>query len=199
MEWISILMNIYKPAEKFLLPDKTWLRNIFSNNDVSNEFVDKLSLSIGEISPQTKSSIHIHPFVTQVTFVLEGEVVVLSKQFNSLKKSMETLEKDECIITEPNTFYQVENKSQRLSKVLYVVTPSFLFIVNSDGTLKYNDALVLSDDWQYIDNNKDAITKELNEMLARRKHIKVMCQHFLGHTIKQLFELPRILQVINNH
>jgi len=27
----------------------------------------------------------------------------------------------------------------------------------------------------------------------------VMCQHFLGHTIKQLFELPRILQVINNH
>ena len=27
----------------------------------------------------------------------------------------------------------------------------------------------------------------------------LMCQHFLGHTIKQLFELPRILQVINNH
>ena len=68
---------------------------------------------------------------------------------------------------------------------------NFLFLTG----LHYTDANVAG----IITSVLPAIIALLSVIFLREHMTLLMCQHFLGHTIKQLFELPRILQVINNH
>lgn len=123
-------MKIYKPQEKFRLPDRTLLANIFSNNDVSNDFLDKLSLFLGEIPPGEKSEIHLHPFVTQVTFVLRSNINILMKSSGELEPTTLKLSPHESVVTPVNTFFQLANESQdETCEVLYIVNPAFLFLL----------------------------------------------------------------------
>ena len=87
----------------------------------------------------------------------------------------------------------------------YVWMPWNLFIGPSGDWRSDDPGPGFETQASHIVNNEqrwNMITSVATDMITYIVHpdnVTLMCQHFLGHTIKQLFELPRILQVINNH
>ena len=110
---------------------------------MSNDFLDKINLSIGEIPPSEQSEIHPHPFVTQVTFVLRSNINILMKSPDESDPTTLKISSHESVVTPVNIFFQLANESQsEACEVLYIVNPAFLFFLDKKGSVKFNDALI---------------------------------------------------------
>lgn len=161
-----------KPQNEMRLPDNTLLSSIFSNNDISNDFMSKLSLAKGRIEPGISSKIHFHPVITQTTYVLSGKLKVIMKGMEDQLPYVVALNAGESIITEPFTFFQLVNESEADSEVLYIVNPAFIFEFNAKScTVDYNDAFVLDESWEELSEKNwviPAIKKDKSEFEALR-------------------------------
>jgi hypothetical protein len=58
-----------------------------------------------------------------------------------------TLAADESVVTAPRTFFQLANDTGAPCRVLYIVQPAFVFVVDPAGHVIYNDAVVFDEDW----------------------------------------------------
>jgi mannose-6-phosphate isomerase-like protein (cupin superfamily) len=165
--------KIFKASDLFNVPDGTKVASLFSSTDLlSNAAASKesLSIAIGEIPPGTKSKIHVHPVVSQVTFVLDGAISIYMKdRFSSEKYKLE-VKKNEAVLTQEGTFFQLVNESDDICRVIYIVTPEFLFEA-IDGEVTYNDAIVLEEDWEELArlNWNPPELKSLNDAAEGRK------------------------------
>lgn len=127
------------PASR--VPDGTLVRT-----GLADPAVD-LSIAGGEIEPHTVSKIHLHPLVTQVTWVRSGTLTVRMKNAAAPAPYTLTLGPDESVVTRPGTFFQLANETDAPCHVLYVVQPAFLFVADPTGLVVYNDAIVFDEDW----------------------------------------------------
>ena len=57
--------------------------------------------------------------------------------------------KHEAIITQPGTFFQLVNEIEELCRVLYIVSPDYLY-EKVDNNVVYDDAIVLNEDWKQL-------------------------------------------------
>ena len=146
--------RIFKIENSYQVPDGTLVSPFLNAKDSMSslpfDLLDGFSLAAGTIEPGVSSKIHIMPHVTQVTFVTQGELLVKMKGPEDPKHYSLELQKNEAVLTEAGTYFQLLNQSTENCEVLYIVSPAYLVeIVN--GELIYDDSLILDLDWKRLE------------------------------------------------
>lgn len=146
--------RIFSIFPHFRVLDGTWVSPFLNAKDSQSDLLFDLlhgfSLSAGVIKPRSSSRIHIMLHVTQVTFVLSGKLTVLMKGTDDVQLYPLHLTANQAALTEPGAFFQLINGSSEDCNVLYVVSPAYIFEMDPDGTVLYDDSLVLEDDWDKL-------------------------------------------------
>ena len=119
-----------------------------SFSDLPWDVLEAFSLSAGEITQGEKSKIHILLHVTQVTFVLEGTIEICMKDATSPQPYTLSLNPYEAVLTKPGTFFQLINAQQCPCKVLYIVSPAYVYELDDDMNVRYDDAISLDETWE---------------------------------------------------
>jgi mannose-6-phosphate isomerase-like protein (cupin superfamily) len=120
-----------------------------SNSGLPVNLLEDFSLAAGEIEPHRHSKIHVMPLVTQVTFVLQGELEALMKDADQIAPYSLRLKAEQAILTRPGTFLQFRNHTPVPCRVLYIVSPAYVFLMEG-GRVAYDDSVVLEEDWEEL-------------------------------------------------
>ena len=142
--------RIFSAGEGFPVPDGTIVHSVLDPAALSRstgEWMEDISIAVGHIAPHTTSKIHLHAVVNQVTWVLSGELTVKMKDPRADVPYTLDVSGEQAVITRPGTFFQLVNRSDADCRVLYIVTPAFVFETDAGGKVVYNDALVLDHEW----------------------------------------------------
>lgn len=136
------------------MPDSTKVFPLFNCRDFTSSLpgnlLEDFSLAVGEIEPGRKSKVHVMPLVTQVALVLLGKLEVWMKDADQLEPYSLRLEAEQAILTRPGTFLQFRNPTGLSCRVLYIVSPGYLFVMEK-GRVVYDDSVVLEEDWEELE------------------------------------------------
>lgn len=164
--------RIFHMANPFRVPDGTLVSPFLNPKDVKSglsfNLLDGFSLAAGTIEPRTRSKIHIMPFVTQVTFVRRGTLVVQMKATEDKTPYSLQLRADEAVLTRPGTFCQLINDSDEPCEVLYIVSPAYFFEVSGED-VTYDDSVALEEDWEELEASGWQPSRELPTEEQRRE------------------------------
>lgn len=145
--------HIFDLPEGVTVPDGTRVHEILGLNrasELARRWSDNGSIALGDLPPGTISKIHLHPIVQQFAWVLEGTLEVVMKDPHTTHPYRLRVPAQHGVMTEPHTFFQLHNPSNATCKVLYVVTPVFVFETDDSGNVIYNDAVVFDQDWPQL-------------------------------------------------
>lgn len=146
------MQHIFQPGQFFVVADGTSvapLLNPFDANatGVPAELLGGASLAVGEIAPASVSQPHLHPLVSQVTWVLSGHLRARMRSADAAPYELDVAA-GQAVLTEPMTFLQLANPDpQRPLRLLYVVTPAYVHSPGPDG---YEDAVVFEGSWEEL-------------------------------------------------
>lgn len=105
-----------------------------------------VSVAVGRLVPGMRSAIHAHPVVTQLTYVIAGQLTTRTQGAQDAPPREVMVNVGEALLTEPGNLLELRNDGAEDVRVLYIVTPSY--VVERDGDrVIYEDALLL-DDWR---------------------------------------------------
>jgi len=105
-----------------------------------------VSVAVGRLAPGVRSAIHAHPVVTQLTYVVAGQLTTLTQDAQDAPPHEVIVNTGEALLTEPGALLELRNDGAEDVRVLYIVTPSY--VVERDGdSVIYEDAVLL-DDWR---------------------------------------------------
>jgi mannose-6-phosphate isomerase-like protein (cupin superfamily) len=135
------MKRVFTPPDFTRVPDGTLVAELLRVGD-------GFSMAPGVIEPGNFSKIHLHPFVTQATYVRSGRLIVWMRGPKDPKPYSLELESDQACLTEPGTLFQLVNPAYEPCHVLYIVSPSFLFETGPAGNVVYNDAVILEGSWE---------------------------------------------------
>lgn len=156
-------MNRKFTAEKlFRVPDGTlvspFLNSKDSKSDLPFDLIEGFSIAMGKIEAHTNSLIHIHPHITQVTYVLSGGINLKMKGEKDLEPYEVEVKENQAGISNPGELFQLINPYNEDAVVLYIVSPAFVFELK-DNEVIYNDAITLNESWEELKNQKFSIHK----------------------------------------
>ncbi len=149
--------RVFSVEEPVLLPDGTLLSEIVGPATFFREQIaaaSDVSVALGLIKSFSASEIHIHPIVSQVTFVVSGKLKVKMKGSVDAQPYIIELQPRQSVLTQAGTFFQLINDTASDCEALYIAGPPFVFETDRDGNVLYNDALVLGNDWEALATNK---------------------------------------------
>jgi hypothetical protein len=155
------------------VPDGTKVFPLLNCRDCTSslpaDLLEDFSLAVGEIEPHRHSKIHVMPLVTQVTFVLRGELEAWMKDGDQPAPYSLRLGAEQAILTRPGTFLQLRNPMPAPCRVLYMVSPSYVFLME-EGRVIYDDSVVLEEDWEALEgiNWKPGALRSLDSIRAAR-------------------------------
>jgi mannose-6-phosphate isomerase-like protein (cupin superfamily) len=140
-----------------------------STSGLPTDLLEDFSLAVGEIEPHRRSKIHVMPLVTQVTFVLRGELEAWMKDGDQPTPYSLRLGAEQAILTRPGTFLQFRNHTPVPCRALYMVSPSYVFLMEK-GRVVYDDSVVLAEDWEGLKriNWKPEALRSLDPIRAAR-------------------------------
>lgn len=184
------MRRIFKKGKGIIVPDGTKVFPFLNPKDSTSglpwDLLEGFSLAAGEIPPNTRSQPHIHLHVTHVTFVAEGTLTVRMKDQDSSRPCRLTVQPQKAVLTRPGSFFQLINLTRTLCKVLYIVSPAYLFEKdNNTKKIIYNDALVFDEAWEQLakmnwnhpclmdPKNSKRARDESYLRLARSKRLKI--------------------------
>jgi len=145
--------HVFRPARFFPLPDGTRVAPVLSPWDVDargsgTAALPDASLALGEIPAGGVSKPHLHPLVSQVTWVLDGALRVRMKGLRDAGAYELHVPAGVAVLTEPMTFLQLVNvDTARVAKVLYMVMPAYVYAPGEHG---YDDAVVFEQTWEQL-------------------------------------------------
>ncbi len=171
------MKRIFEPRGYFTVPDGTDVSPFLNARDSNQSDVPwyalgDMGIASGRIKPGVASWIHCHPVVTQVTYVVSGELTVHMKAPQDSGPYFLDLRKGQAAVTEPGTYFQLQNKSDDGAEVLYLSSPAFVFEMNEEQVL-YNDAVLIAKSWDKLELaefNKEINIKEVKSSRAESKH-----------------------------
>jgi hypothetical protein len=150
----EIMNHVFKLENGFIVPDGTKVFPFLNPRDSEShlpwDLTGDVSLAVGEIAPQSQSKIHIHPLVTLITWVISGTLQIKMKDPEHDEPYIVTLEAQQAASTQPQTFLQHINTTDSLCRVLYIVSPAYVFLIGEDGNVVYDDAVVVDMDWKEL-------------------------------------------------
>jgi len=145
--------RIFTIRDGFRVPDETTVYPFLNAKDCLSglpwDLLDGFSLSAGDIEPKSQSKIQVMPHVTQVTFVVRGELEIVIKDAKSRDPYAFRLAEQQAVITKPSTFFQLINPADVMCRVLYIVSPPYVFD-RQDSQILYDDTVVFDEDWQAL-------------------------------------------------
>jgi len=140
-----------------------------SNSGLPGDLLENFSLAAGEIEPLRHSKIHLMPLVTQVTFVLQGELEAWMKDADQIEPYSLRLKAEQAILTRPGTFLQFRNPTGLPCRVLYIVSPAYVFLREGERVV-YDDSVGMEEDWEGLKkiNWKPEPLRSLDSIRAAR-------------------------------
>lgn len=142
-----------------------------STSGLSWDLLDGFSLAAGDIAPHSFSKIHVMPHVTQVTFLLSGQLEIIMKDSLVDEPYPCHLATQQAVLTQPGTFYQLVNSSSSIARVLYIVSPAYVFDMDDAEQVRYDDAIALQESWLELSMlkwNPASLRDPLNSIDARQ-------------------------------
>ena len=159
------LIRVFRPGEFVPAPDGTEVDPFLNSADARTGrrpgMPDGLGLAAGRIGPGVTSAIHVHPVVTQVTYVVAGELTVRTRESEGTAPRECAVRPGEALVAEPGMPVQFANRTETAVHVLYVTSPAYV-TSDEDG---YDDAILL-DDWSASLSDED-----LRRAAARRNAV----------------------------
>jgi hypothetical protein len=170
--------RIIAPEVFFRAHDGTLVAPFLNCKDVLStlpfNFVNGFSIAVGKIEKRTDSKIHIHPVVTQATYVLSGRIDVTMKGRKDPVPYTLSIEKNCAALLAPDEFFQLKNPYDDDCLVLYIVSPDYLFVMENNKVM-YDDAVVLDLTWDELARvhwNPPALNRDfIHERQAAFKHL----------------------------
>ena len=168
------IKRVFKINQGFQVPDGTivspFLNSKDSESDLPWDLVDEFSIAAGEITPNSKSKIHVMPLVQQVTFVLSGKLEVCMKDIHTSVPYTCKLVENQAVLILPGTFLQFINGTNKPCRVLYIVSPPYLFDKEGDQVL-YDDSICFDEDWKGLaDLNWQPQKLRETNLIAESRH-----------------------------
>lgn len=145
--------KIYRIENGVVVPDGTTVYEIIGpvqSSLAKLPIIEEESLAFGELDPGERSHVHVHPIITHLTWVVSGTLTVGMKDKDSSEMYFIEVKEKETVLTQPGTFFQLLNNSDKICQVLYIVAPAFIFEVNEKGEVLYNDQIVLDLSWEQL-------------------------------------------------
>ena len=105
-----------------------------------------VSVAVGRLAPGVRSAIHAHPVVTQLTYVLAGQLATRTQDAQDAPPREVFVNPGEALLTEPGALLELRNDGDEDVRVLYIVTPSY--VVERDGDRVIYEDAVLLEDWR---------------------------------------------------
>ena len=90
------------------------------------------------------------PLITQVTFVLSGSLEVTTKDLQDENPTVDILEPKQAILTKPGSLVQFRNVGNDPCQVLYIVSPAYLFEMDENGAVIYDDSFIVQENWDQL-------------------------------------------------
>lgn len=150
------MREVFRRSQPFLVPDGTLLSPFLSPLDSESGLPGEVATALSEVSiaegllpSATKSRIQFHPHTCLITFVLDGELTVRMQGPRDDYRTPLLLSPGEAVITERGSYLQLINDSSTECRVLYIVTPAYVFLLEGD-VVEYDDAVVLDDGWDAL-------------------------------------------------
>ena len=164
--------RVFRIAAPYRVPDGTLISGFLNckdnNSGLPFDLLEGMSIAAGTIEPGTRSKLHVMPFVTQVTFVRRGNLLVKMKAPQDSQPYALRLTPDEAVVTLPHTLFQLINDGSEPCEVLYIVSPAYVFETSADG-VRYDDAVVLNEDWDALAASRWEISAPMPSMEQRRQ------------------------------
>lgn len=177
-------MSTYRAKEFFTVPDGTEVSPFLNATDVSQANVSwgalgDVSVGAGRIGPHRRSWIHMHPAVTQITYVTSGELLLIKKEAMGEPEPIR-LSVAEAAVSQPGDLIQLVNEADETAEVLYIVSPTYVFEPGEDSEPIYDDAVLVAERWEDVpmDLQADATGYEAD---ARRAEALRRVAARLGH------------------
>jgi hypothetical protein len=90
------------------------------------------------------------PLVTQIVFVLSGSLEVIIKEAQDDLPKVLHAEANEAVLTKPGSLFQLRNVGEESCRVLYIVSPAYLFEMDETGSVVYDDAFIVKESWEQL-------------------------------------------------
>jgi len=183
---LKVEKRIYKIENGVEVPDGTMVFPIIGprQQQLANIPVyDELSLAYGELELGEKSSVHVHPVCSHLTYVLSGELQVKMKDSKNSEAYTLNVNTNEAVLTKPGTFFQLINRGEVTCRVTYYCSPGFVFELDEGGNVIYNDAIVLPYTWDELKerdwhipelDNLELVKKKRQESIDRMNNQKIV-------------------------
>ena len=167
--------RIFEPFRYITVPDGTLVSAFLSATDSSQNGVPwgglgDMSIAAGKVEAGVHSWIHVHPIVTQVTYVCAGKLAVRMKDKIDEEPYTLELKTGQAVLVRPGTLFQLRNDSNDRVEVLYIVSPSYVFEAGGEGKPpRYDDARLVAQTWEELAAaSYDVPALEVNQTEARR-------------------------------
>lgn len=143
--------HVFTVTTGFTVPDETVVYPFLNSKDIKSQLPwdlsEGVSLAVGEIAPLSHSKIHLCPIVTLITWVIAGELRITMKDPLTSEPYTVRLQPEEAAIARPGTFLQHRNDQTTRCRVLYIVSPAHVFVLDEQQAFMYDDAIVTDADW----------------------------------------------------
>jgi mannose-6-phosphate isomerase-like protein (cupin superfamily) len=173
------MKRLFQPRGYFTVPDGTDVSAFLNATDVSQDDIPwgalgEMSIASGRIGPKVHSWVHVHPLVTQVTYLSAGTLTVRMKDVSCAEPYDLALQAGQAAVAEPGTLFQLRNDSDIPAEVLYVVSPSYVFEMEN-GEVQYDDAILVARTWEELAvSNYDSAELKLRADEARARRAEAM-------------------------
>jgi mannose-6-phosphate isomerase-like protein (cupin superfamily) len=167
--------RVFEPRGFFTVPDGTRLSAFLnatdsSQDDIPQNVLGDVSVAAGKIGPGVHSWVHVHPVVTNITYVVAGALTVRMKE-TGIKEYDLPLTAGQAVLIEPGTLSQLRNDGDDEAEVLYIVSPSYVFERYGDDSPIYDDAVMVVETWEeLVESNysHQRGSESLENVLTRR-------------------------------
>jgi mannose-6-phosphate isomerase-like protein (cupin superfamily) len=132
-----------------------------------------MSIAAGRIPAGAASWIHVHPAVTQVTYLVHGGLTVSMKEPDG-EPYCQDLTAGQATVSQPGTLLQLKNTSEAPAEVLYIVSPPYVFEMQGES-VTHDDAILVAKSWTELEAAQytaPALEISRYEATARRAEAK---------------------------
>lgn len=174
------MKRIFRPASFSPARDGTEVSGFLNPTDSTSSglpwgLLDGMSIAAGRIAPRTRSWIHVHPAVTQVTYVVAGSLSATMQHPDEPEPYRLAVPAGSAVVTEPGTLLQLCNDTGAMLELLYIVSPPYVLEVGADAQVRHDDAVLVARDWNELDAvDWHPLSSEAGKRTARRRRARAL-------------------------
>lgn len=145
------MQRVFLPGAPFRGRDGTLLSPFLNPWDTTSglpaDLLALVSAAAGILLPGQPSKIHTIPFATQVILMRWGWLCLLLRKAGQAGPQEHTCGPDSTVVTPAGSWLRLEALGTSPGEISYVVTPACVYELGPDGSVLYDDSVVIDEDW----------------------------------------------------